>query len=81
MTDDELKGLFEALRQETRSDFRETTEKVAAETRYQLDIAIEHFDKRFDVLAESITNVDEKLERKSAALEERMERGLPIRRR
>ncbi len=36
---------------------------------------VEHFTKRFDLLAESIMTVDEKLDRKTADLEERMERG------
>lgn len=75
MTDEELKGLFDALRQETHSDFRETADSLARESRHQVELAIEHFDKRFDMLAESIASVDEKLQRKTAAIDERMERG------
>jgi len=63
MTDEELKRLFETLRQETRSDFREAADLITAESRHQVGIAIEHVDKRFDMLAESLASVDEKLDR------------------
>jgi chromosome segregation ATPase len=89
MTDDELKGLFDALRQEnaatraenaaahaeTRDQLRAEMRATAADNRHQLAVAIEHFDQRFDLLAESIVTVDEKLDRKAASIEERMEHG------
>lgn len=56
MTDDELELMFATLRQETRSDFNETADRLAAENRRQVEVAIEHFDQRFD-LAESIATV------------------------
>ncbi|MEA2488779.1 MAG: hypothetical protein QOH21_571 [Acidobacteriota bacterium] len=97
MTDDELKRLFESLRQESRSDFqeiadrlaadsrqqleitrsefRETTTRVAADSRNQVEVAIEHFNDRFDLLGEAIALVDEKLDRKTSSIEDRMDRG------
>ena len=119
MTDDELKRLFESTRQESRSDFqeiadrlaaenrqqvelvrtdfreiaggvaaenrqqleiarvdfKEIADRIAAETRQQVEVAIEHFDGRFELLAEAIATVDEKLERKTSSLEDEMHRG------
>ena len=75
MTDEELKLLFETLRRETRSDFNDTADRLAAESRHQVRTTIEHVDQRFDLLAESIATLDEKLDRKTSELEERMERG------
>lgn len=40
-----------------------------------LGTAIERVEARFDLLAESIANLDEKLERRTTAIEQRMERG------
>ncbi len=75
MTDDELKLLFATLRQEARSDFNEIADRLAADHRHQLEVAIEHFDQRLDRLAESIATIDEKLGRRIAASDEKMERG------
>lgn len=73
---------FDTLRQEnaathaeTRRDFRETAGRVTAENRQYFEITVERLEKRFDMLAESVASVDEKLDRKTEELEERMERG------
>lgn len=71
MTDDELKRLFE----QTQRLFIEKADAIAADSRHQLELAIEHSDKRFDLLAELILNVDEKLDRKTSDIESRMEQG------
>ena len=103
VTDDELKSLFNVMRQENAVAHAETRRQVenlslrvddttaetrqqvenlrlhvdetTTETRRQFNVAVEHFDHRFDLLAEAITTVDEKAERRAAALEERMEHG------
>ncbi len=100
MTDEELKRLFEALRDEnveahaeTRRYFEVAVEHFSArfeslaatlrqenatahsETRRHFEVAIEHFDTRINGLAESIAGVDERLERRASAIEDRMERG------
>ncbi|HVT05419.1 MAG TPA: hypothetical protein VHL58_18820 [Thermoanaerobaculia bacterium] len=95
MTDDELKPLFDALRQdnaaaqaETRRDFRETADRLAAEnaatrqenaamhaeTRRHFDVAVERLEKRFDTLGETVEHLDEKLDRTRASLDETIDR-------
>jgi len=67
MTDDELKRLFDTLRQENAA--------AHAESRRHFEVTAERLEKRFDLLAESVASVDEKLDRTTAGLEERIERG------
>lgn len=92
MTDDELKQLFDAMRQESaaarqenaaarqenaaaHAETRRHVDETAVAMRLQFDIAVEDSKSRFDLLAEGLKTVDEKLGRKIADLEERMERG------
>jgi hypothetical protein len=92
VTDDELKQLFDAMRQESaaarqenaaarqenaaaHAETRRHVDETAVAMRLQFDIAVEDSKSRFDLLAEGLKTVDEKLGRKIADLEERMERG------
>ena len=82
MTDDELKRLFHSMREEntaahveTRRQVAETANRISAESRDQFEIVFKRFNNRFDILAEAIRALDEKLDLRTAALEERMERG------
>lgn len=88
MTDDELKQLFDSVRQESVAARQESVaarQEIAAirqenaaehaETRRQFGIATEEFRSRFDLLAEAIVTVDQKLTGEIAELEERMEQG------
>jgi len=70
VADDDLKRVFEAIR-----EFRETAERIASDSRYQIDVTVEHFNGRFDALAETIAGVNESLGRRIAAVEERIESG------
>src|SRR5258706_16456948 len=72
MTDEELNGLFSALREEsavahevTRNDFRKTAE----ESRRHFEVLTERRDKRFDFLAEAVQTIDEKVDRRVGAVE------------
>ena len=59
MTDDDLKDLLLVH---------------SAEIRRHFDIAVERLEGRFGVLSEAITQVDEKLERKTAGIIEKLDR-------
>lgn len=77
MTDDELRRLFESLRQENASAHEETRKYVdasAAETRREFHVVAEQQDKKIQFLAEAIATVDEKLERRIDGLEAEMKR-------
>jgi hypothetical protein len=76
MTDDELKSLFDALRQEnatgqaeTRHDFHQTANQLSEETRRHFEVFSERLEKRFDLLAESVRAIDEKVDRRVGAVE------------
>ena len=66
MTDDELKRLFDAVRQESAA--------AHAETRRHFEISAERLEKRFDTLAESVIAINEKVERRISAVEASIER-------
>lgn len=80
MADDDLKRLFDEMRQENAAAHAETRrrfeENAAAhvETRRYFAVAVERMDARFDALAETVGLLDEKLDRKTAALDEKIER-------
>jgi hypothetical protein len=65
MTDDELKSLFEALRQESAAETRQTAEV----SRRHFEVFTERLEKRFDLLAESVQAIDEKVDRTASTLE------------
>lgn len=88
MTDDELKGLFDALRQENAAARQENAaarqenaaarqENAAAheQTRRQFDVTVERIEKRFDLLAETAQHIEEELRRTGARLDEKIERS------
>lgn len=62
MTDDELKRLFDELRQEH------------VETRRHFDVSTEETRGEIRLVAESVVSVDEKLDRVAARLDEKIEK-------
>jgi len=60
-------GRFEALDKKV--------DDTATDLRRHFDVTIERLDRKFDLLAEAVALVDEKLDRKTSALEIRMEQG------
>lgn len=55
MTDDELKRLFDTMRQDNHA--------AHAETRRRFEVSAERLEKRFDTLAESVIAINEQVER------------------
>ena len=77
MTDDDLKGMFDALREEnatahteTRRDLHETADRL--ENRF--DVSVERLEKRFDLLAESVQMISETVDRRIGSVEEAIAR-------
>lgn len=77
MTDDDLKRQFDAMRQEnaaahaeTRRDFNETANRLAAENRHFFEIATDATRHEIGLIAEKVTRLDEKLDN----LDEKIER-------
>lgn len=89
MTDNDLKVLLEANAAETRRHFDVAVERletkvegletkgdlVAAETRRHFDVASEEIKHEIRLVAEKVTQVDEKLDREAAHIREEMRRG------
>jgi uncharacterized protein YceH (UPF0502 family) len=48
---------------------------TASETRRHFDVVAERLENRLDALSEAVSVVDEKLDHKTANIEERMDRG------
>ncbi len=104
MTDDELKGLFDAVRQDTtairqetsalrldvtalqednrairrenaeaheatRNEFRQTADRIAAETRRLFEVYAERLESRIDLVAESAESISEIVQRRVGAVE------------
>ncbi len=65
-----MERLFEELRA-----MRGETSAAHGETRRHFEVAVERIENSFQSLAESVANLDEKFERKTEALDERMRRG------
>jgi prefoldin subunit 5 len=74
MTDEEFKGLFEALRREN-ATMREESISAHGETRRHFDVAVEHIEKRFDFLAETVQHLNDELQRTGTSLDEKIERS------
>ncbi len=80
MTDEELKSLFDAMRQDTAAMLQENAatrqENAAAheETRRHFDVAAERLEKRFGLLAESVAHLDDELQRTRTSLDEKIDR-------
>jgi hypothetical protein len=104
MTDDELRSLFDAMRQEnaaahgetrqanaaeiaalrkenvaahaeTRQMFEETTTRITAENRHQLELALEGFRGQVELIAEKVVGVTEELHRESADIRREIRAG------
>lgn len=67
MTDDELKGLFDAMRHENAA--------AHAETRHFLAVAEEGFRSQVQLIAEKVVGVSEELHRESAEIRQEMRAG------
>jgi septal ring factor EnvC (AmiA/AmiB activator) len=74
MTDDELKAMFEALRQENVAT-RQENAAAHVETRRHFDVTAERLESRIDLVAESVGLLDEKCERRFTAIEQSIERN------
>lgn len=80
MTDEELKALFESLRQETASLRQETTNGFTevrheiAETRRHLEVRIEASRDETRLVAEGVVNVAEQLKQTEQRLDEKIDR-------
>lgn len=68
MTDEELKGLFEGLRQENAT--------AHEDTRRHFDVAANDLRKEIQLVAESVVHTREELTRRTGDQSERIERGL-----
>jgi hypothetical protein len=73
MTDDELKRLFDTMRQDNHA-VRQENAAAHAETRRHFEVSAERLEKRFDTLAESVIAINEKVERRIGAVEAAIER-------
>ena len=74
--DDDLKGLFVAMREEnaaahqaTRNDFHRTADRLAEETGQHFEFFAERLEKRIDLLAESVQTLNEMVHRRVGAVE------------
>jgi hypothetical protein len=67
MTDDELKGLFDTMRQESTA--------AHVETRHFLALAEEGFRSQVQLIAEKVVGVAEELHRESAEIRQEMRTG------
>lgn len=81
MSDDDLKGLFEALRQEnaiahaeTQRVFAETVERVAADNRHFFAVGTEGLRHEIQLVAEGVTDTREALDREAAGIREEVQR-------
>lgn len=82
MTDDELKSLFDALRQEnaaahteTRRDLNETADRLSAENRQYFEVATEATRHAIGLIAGRVRGIDERLTREGADIREEMRHG------
>jgi uncharacterized protein YceH (UPF0502 family) len=67
MSDDDLKGLFDAMRKENTA--------AHVETRRHFDVSVERVEKKVQLVAEAVAQLDDKLDRETDALREEMKRG------
>lgn len=82
MADDELKRLFESMRQEnaeaqleTRRLFDESVTRLSADTRQYFDVATEATKHEIQLVAEGVSDTREALSRESADIRNDMQRG------
>jgi hypothetical protein len=74
MTDDELKHLFDAMRQELAANRQENAQSHA-ETRRHFDIVTEGTRQEIRLVVEAVALVDEKLEREASDIRQEMRTG------
>lgn len=78
MSDEELKALFDSMRQENLALHAETHQRITdseERTRRHMDVTAERLEKRFDFLAEGLIAVDQKLDRRCDLLDEKIDRS------
>ena len=85
MSDEELKALFEGLRQENAAAHVETRRQVVevrqenaaahVETRRHFEVTAERLETKFDTLAETVAHLDERLTREDADIRAEMRSG------
>ncbi len=73
MTDDELKSLFQAMRQEMTA-MRQENADAHAETRRQFGATQEHMESRFELLAETVQLLDANQRATARTLDDKIER-------
>lgn len=72
--DKKFDSKFEALDKKFDDKFEFLDKKIDDKT-LELRLLIEHQNRKFDLLADGLANIDEKLDRKISAVETRMEQG------
>ncbi len=82
MTDDDLKSLFDTMRQEnaathagTRRQFEETANRLSAENRHFFEVATEAFKHQVELIADKVIGVTEELRRETADIRLEMRTG------
>lgn len=76
--EDDLKRLLEANSMETRRHFDAAVGRVeasAAETRRHFDVTAERLENKIQLIAETVSELDQKFDRRIDGVEERMDRG------
>src|SRR5262249_5845060 len=75
---DELRGEMRAQGDELRGGIRDLRSEMFAshaELRRHFDVTVEHFDSKYDLLAEGIMNLNEKMDRNNADIRAEMRQG------
>lgn len=75
MNENDLKRLLDANAAETRAHFEKKLDSSVAEMRRHFDVTAERLENKFQIIAETAAQFDDKFDRKIDDLEERMERG------
>jgi DNA-binding transcriptional MerR regulator len=78
MTDEELKRLLDAMRQENSAAHEQTQRKsegFATATARHFDVVAERLEQRLELVAESVAQMKEELNRETNALRQEMSRG------
>jgi hypothetical protein len=82
VTDDDLRNLFHAMREEntaahaeTRRQFEETVDRISAENRQYFEVATEAFKHQVGLIAEKVIGVTEELRRETADIRLEMRTG------
>ncbi|MDP9193862.1 MAG: hypothetical protein M3P06_19380 [Acidobacteriota bacterium] len=73
MADDELKRLLQENAAEIRRHFDETANRLTTEIRHHFDVAMESNRHEIGLIAEKVMRLDEKLDKTSTDLAQRIE--------